>query len=219
MRSLRGGSRTQYRLVIAVGIVGIALGLAALLGPWWIWTLGPASGPPAVTLAYGPFAATYAYAPSPDTIYQTITETGGGGISMFWLILWTGAALVAAGLVTGVTTVALLVRSRSRPLNRRRTVTAAGLSFVMLLAAPLEVMVLLPFALGPMGSSFASGFWGSTAPGPMGPMPGMTAWGAGWGWYLALVASVLFLVAAIFLVRGRSASTSPTTAATPSPPL
>lgn len=35
-RSRRGGSRTQNRLAVILGVAGIALALASLAGPWWV---------------------------------------------------------------------------------------------------------------------------------------------------------------------------------------
>lgn len=94
-------------------------------------------------------------------------------------------------------------------LRRRRMAGLLGLTAsILLLAAALWVMARLPAAVSqdipkPLGPFSFYGFWGSTT------VYGFDAvatfvYGAGWAWYAALVAAVLFLMAPLVLFRARA---------------
>ena len=200
----------RNRFLVVANVAGIALALVAVFGPWWVLSTGPVSGPSEFAVGYGPFGWSVLQVASNGTVYQTIAEPG-SGIPPFWLVLYAATALVAAGIAAAAVAVVLGSRSPSKPSRPKRRVYLEGLAFALLLAAPLEVMLFLPIALSAQTPGYpGSGFWGSRV---TGHASGLLAWGAGWGWYVAVAAALCLLVGTIVMLRSGGRSTAP-----PAPP-
>jgi hypothetical protein len=164
---------------------------------------------PAITYAFGPFGWTYtgpSYPASPQNPVVTYTfnytnERQEGTVFL------SGAALVAAGLISGIGMVALVLVSGSRPRLRKPAVVLGFLAFLLVLAAVLEVMLLLPAAANTdSNGSIITGFWGSAHICCLGHQEFLSTWGAGWAWYALLAAAVLFLIAGVVQVRAKTQS-------------
>jgi hypothetical protein len=133
------------------------------------------------------------------TDYSTMPNTGATFL--------VGVVFVVLSLTVGLGMVVLAARTDPRPNFQRLAVLLGVLAFALVLAAPLYVMVRLPNAvyqdtlaglpkdvfLGP-----SVGFWGSNSSSTA-LVRSSATWGAGWGWYAAVAAAVLFLIAGIVL--------------------
>ncbi len=185
------------------GVAGILLGLVAFTGPWWTFSyqsVGPMWG--AQTATYGLFGRTVSpmYTPaSPSGTYVSDYDTLPNTAALFLI----GAVLSASGVLaaSGLTVLASMRTSRPR---RWREALAIG-SFLLTLAAPLSVMARLPDTLTQDMGPDVSGFWGS-ATRSVGTSRVYESWGAGWAWYAVVAAALLFLIAALFFLRGREES-------------
>ena len=179
--------------------------------------MGPASGPPGFTSWVGPAGWSSACSDSPHVVCQVLTENAPTG-PFSSPVLLAGGALTGAGILSGTFMAVYAGAPPSERSERRWAARLGACAFALLLAAALEVMLLLPIAqeVASRGSLPIGGFWGPTVLGPS--PPGLLSWGAGWAWYTELVAAALFLIAAVLLFHGRSAS-APHTTAPMSPPL
>lgn len=206
----------QNRLVVVVGIVAAALALSALFGAWWGFAYGSPSGGITITIGFAPFGATTTTqgCDNPNTVCQVIPEVN--ATSYPYPPNIAGVFLVAATLTTlaalsGVSMVAVMVVSASRPRFRRWGILLGIAAFVLALAALAYVTSRLQGALsqdGLFADSFP-GFWGSMALGGAGSTT--VTWGAGWAWYAVLAAALLFLIGSIVLFRARARPATPTT--------
>lgn len=203
----------HHRLVVVMGVVAVALGAASFLGPWWVVnTQGNLLGQVDinVTSDFGPFSGTTTTQDSwiccnPDTTtvvlidYHNDSSTG----PVFTAVSWEAILGMLSG--AGMTVVAAV--SGLRIFSRRLAPTLGVLAFLFLLSALLSVMLQLPGAAGQDGivPGSVSGFWGSSyVTGPH--YAGTVTFGAGWAWFAALAAALLFLIAGIVLFRAKMPS-------------
>jgi hypothetical protein len=190
----------QRRLVVVVlGVVAVALALAAFVGPWWVVTESSGSNQivPNDTWQYGLFEWTFTGSAFYLPIGQTETVTSNySSLPSMGSVLLAGLALEASGMTSGLGMVALVAMSRTRPALRRPAAAAGLVAFFLVLAAALVVMLYLPAAANVYWAENAlviSGFWGSS--------PNTMTWGAGWAWYTLLAAAALFLIDGVGLFR------------------
>jgi hypothetical protein len=119
------------------------------------------------------------------------------GVASVFLV---AAVLTGLGLALGATMVFVALASRTSRWPRWFPTVSGFAAFGLMLAAALYVVVALPASLGiPYTGGVVWGFWGSTA---------SFSWGAGWGWYAAVAAAVLFLIAGIVLFCAKTPSTA-----------
>jgi hypothetical protein len=220
MRSVRGGRRTQNRLVVILGVVGLVLGVPAFVGPWFVVT-------PGVTHSMFP-----PFLPIPVSGYGLLQGTSidpSGGIAMAsWnyapipglaSVFLVAAVLTGLGLASGAAMVFVALGSRASQWPRWRRALFGFAAFGLMLTAALYVVVALPAIQGIPSPGWAiQGFWGSTYCQSYGSCHSGSSHGAGWAWYTDLVVAVLFLVTGILMFSAQAASTSQATAPTPSPP-
>ena len=187
------------RLVLTLGVIAIGLGVAALFGPWWVdsqsqpgdWTITSLLGPFGQTQIAG--AGTPLFTGSPS----------GSGVGTDFIA---AAALAAAGLAAGGCMVASVVLADRMPRLRRLGVPLGLVAAFLVLVAALGIMLYLPATMNQhLGFNYYTGFWGATTyynhrP-PMGYYPDV--YGAGWGWYALVVATILFLTTAMLLFRAQ----------------
>ena len=213
----------QNRAVAVLGVVGIALSVVALLGPWWVVDAngGYFAAPMTGTTEYRPFGVNDALRIGGrfnSTFFNATDYRFAPNIGRVFAV---GATLAVLGTLSGVGMV--LMASIPRLAERRKRLGASFgiLAFGLTLAGLLVVTFLLPEAAtqdrGVTAYPFV-GFWGATHyPGAMAGFADVT-YGAAWGWFAALVAALLFLVAAILLFRARPTPTPRVSPATPQPP-
>lgn len=198
----------QSRTGVVLGVIAVVLAIVALIGPWWVVNsqtrIGggfTATGQTDYTL-FGRTDTTQSnFSSSTNTsTYAALPQTG----SVFSL----AAILTVLGLVLGIGTVVIGALPGSNPSFRRFAMIAGILAFLILLAAPLYVMSALPAAVnqdsgGGLTATTFSGFWGTNS-GSFGIFVSYTiTWTAGWGWYVALVAAIVFLVAGVAMAASR----------------
>lgn len=203
----------QVKLPVLLGTAGIALALVALLGPWWALsstrTYTFQSAPQQLHIEYGMFSWSESSSPRPQEYSQ---------LPRMAIVLTAAATLLVSGLFVGcgfvVASGLMAPGFRSRLLGA--VLGLAAVAFTLL--APLLVMVDLPPAYvadtassvslrGYVQESFPA-FWGSWS-GSAAVMTATWSCGAGWGWFLAVAASIL-LAAATTLVLRKSRSSVPT---------
>lgn len=112
-------------------------------------------------------------------------------------VLFSGATLVALGMLSGVALVSVAAVSNLRPSLRIWAAITGILATFIVLAAAFGVAVFLPSAWGQdlwPGRPSTPGFWAFDP-------NGSTTVGAGWAWYASFVAAVLFLIAELILIR------------------
>lgn len=209
----RGGSRVHHRLVVVMGVVAVALGMASFLGPWWVVnTQGNLLGQVDInfTSDFQPLGGTTTTQlswvccnPNTTTVvpidYHNASSTGPVFTAASWeatLSILSGAAMTLMAAMSG-----------SSFYSRRLAPILGVLAFLLLLTAPLGVMLQLPGAArqDDIVPGSVAGFWGSafvTAP----HFGGTVTFGAGWAWYAALAAALLFLMAGIVLLRAKMLS-------------
>ncbi len=193
------------RLVVVLGIVGIALALASFAGPWWVvgyegsTHFGPSSG----TTTYGPFGIV--------SVTQARWLSGGNqtNVSDYRYAPATGAVVLTAtiAVATGLVLAAVVVLVAAIGSQARRKLTgcfglAAGAATGVGL---LALVVFLPGAVSQDNPGMVqvvpiTGFWGSGSWSMFDFSTSLT-WGAGWGWYLLLAAAAVFLIAALLRLR------------------
>jgi hypothetical protein len=201
--------------VVVLGVVAIAVAGATFVGPWWVVSSLP-DNPPIATFAFGPFGYTYTAPSYPGTrpmTYPTYYENYTVNNRHLGTLLLSGAALVGAALVSGSGMVALIIVSGSSPRLRKPAAFLGLLASVLIVAAVLGVLLLLPAALNqdsPYPPPLITSFWGS-APVYSHELQDyyVATWGAGWAWYALLAAAVLFLTDGIVLLRAKTPSAAP----------
>jgi len=138
----------------------------------------------------------------PSSSYSSADYNNTGNIAE------TGFFLLIGGFVLGIIAAILGLASRG---NSRRATPAMALAIIALilaLVAPVLFAVALPGAINKdLHSPSGSGPWGSFIGTGSTPIGGgitlSTSWGPAIGWYLSIVAFVLFLVGVILLARAR----------------
>lgn len=192
------------KLVVALGVVAIVLAIVGMAGPWWTESFSASAlGFTAKGNAdFGLFGVTTTTSTghTNTTNSSAYTDTPHVG-SVFTL----GMVLLALGMVLGIGMVVLSVMPNPR--FRKFAVVLGVLAFLFALLAPLYVMSALPDAVNADSGSTSSftavsGFWGTKTSNVFG-FSASVIWGAGWAWFVPLIAAVLFLVAAIALLAMR----------------
>ena len=203
--------------------MGIALSVVALLGPWWVVDAsgGYFTAPMTGTAEYGPFGVSETLQIGSPFNSTSINATDYSFAPNIGRVFALGASLTVLGALSGGGMVLMASVPRLTESRGRLRASVGILAFVLTLAGLLVVTFLLPGAAtqdrGVTDYPFA-GFWGATHyPGAMAVFANVT-YGAGWGWYAVLSASLLFLIAAILLFRARPTATPRASPATPQPP-
>ena len=195
------------KAAIIVGVVAIVLTIVGLMGPWWTLNLQATALGNTITSSYqfGPFGYTTAVqAPgisqSNQSDYRGDPNLGG--------VFTTGFLLSVIAMICGIGMIGLVAMSGARPTFRRLGAIVGILGFVFALVAALYVMTGIPGAAtadASGGGITISGFWGSQTISVLGISTAIT-WGAGWAWYLLLVAAVAFLVGGVLSLRAPKAA-------------
>lgn len=200
----------RQKLVVVLGIAGIALGIAALLGPWW-----SISSTATYTFQSTPQESHYEYGIFAWSDSSLLRQLQYSQLPRMAAVFSEAEILLVLGLLAGGGTVVvsglLTPRVRSRVLRAGLGLVAVALT----LASPLLLVVSLPpaytgdhatavFMRGVVQESFPT-FWGSWS-GSSSVMAASWSCGAGWGWYLAVAASFLFAAATTLLLWKSSSS-------------
>jgi hypothetical protein len=187
-------------LVLILGVAGIALGVAAVFGPWWVDNYSTRRF--TITTLFGLFGSLR----NPDTTYATFTGWPSG--SDTWMLFLVAGTLVAVGLASGVGMFASVAFSGRKPRLQRVGVALGFIASAFVLASALGVMLFLPAAVNRLlveqgGWNYYTGFWGSISnldhTPPAGYYPDV--YGAGWAWYMLVAVGIIFLIAALMLFR------------------
>jgi hypothetical protein len=204
-------------MAMAVGAVGIVLLIAGLVGPWWTLSLQASALGSTIT-------SSQEFRPSGYTTtvqgpgVSTSNQTDYAGDPNMGGVFTTGFLLSAVAILCGVAMIGLTAMSGPRPSFHRLGAILGILAFVLALVAALYVMSALPAAAttdAGAGGPTISGFWGSQTTSVFGVSTVIT-WGAGWAWYLVLVAALVFLVGGVLSLRAPKAG--PAAPAAESPP-
>ncbi len=207
------------RLGVVVGVLAVVLAIVAIVGPWWTVDSSIRFGGLTGTghIEYNMFGRTEATqsnisSSSNSTSYANLPQTGG--------VFTLASVLVILGIIMGIGMVIIGAMSGANPSLRRFAAIAGVLAFLVLLVAALYVMSALPGAVnqdgsGRPGSTAFSGFWGSTSSSFLG-ISATVNWAAGWAWYVALVAAIVFLAGAIMIIAARKPA-MPATLPPPAP--
>ncbi len=196
------------KLGVVLGVVAIILAVVGMAGPWWTESF---SGSGTILFIridvngnanFGLFGVTSTI--STPNANQTNTSTYSNAPhvgSVFTL----GTILLILGAVLGIGMVGLAVMPNPR--FRKFAAILGVLAFLFAVLAPLYVMSALPDAINADSGSTTtyttvSGFWGTKSSNLYGITTSIN-WGAGWAWYLPVIAAVLFLVGAIVILAAR----------------
>ncbi len=196
------------KIGVLLGVVAIVVAIAGMAGPWWTESFSGSGRILGIPIdvngnaTFGLFGVTStSHSPlgnqTNTSTYSTAPHVG----SVFSL----GTILLVLGLILGIGFVALGVMPNPR--FRKFAAILGVLAVLFTLLAPLYVMSALPDAVNADSGSTTtyttvSGFWGIKSGSTFGITTSIT-WGAGWAWYLPLIAAVLFLVAAIAMLAAR----------------
>ena len=201
--SIGGGEVNKLGVVLAV--VGVVLTLVPFAGPWWTLGFDATIGANTIkeTIDFRLFGATATATMGGITASNSTDYKSSPNIGPTFTA---GAAIAGIGLVFGILMILLLAMSGAKPKLRKIGAIFGILAFILVLVAPIYVTVQLPGAVTKdMGAGFGgtniTGFWGSKTASFGGSSATLT-WGAGWGWYVAVVAAVIFLIAALISFRG-----------------
>lgn len=193
----------RSRVGVVLGVVAVVVAIIAVIGPWWTFEAHGSfggfsySGNDQFGLFGGSSAAQAGSSSSSNTTsYTDMPHIG----SVFTL----ATLLLAAGLVIGIGMIVVGTLSASKPSFSRLGGILGILACVIVLVSPLYVMSALPGAVNQdsgaaTSSTTVNGFWGSETRNFGSFAQANLTWAAGWGWYLALAAAIIFLVAAVAL--------------------
>ncbi len=197
----------RSRVGVALGVIAVVLAILAAVGPWWTVD----SSGSLLVLSYtshvdfGLFGGTGSFQSGSTSKTNTTSYSDAPHVgSVFFL----GMVLLILGLLIGIGMLVVGAMSGARPSLARLGGVLGVLAFVVVLLSALYVMSSLPGAVNQDSASGVSGgavtgFWG-TQSGSLGIFGSITStWAAGWGWYLALVAAIVFLNAGVALLLAR----------------
>ncbi|HTT14610.1 MAG TPA: hypothetical protein VMG14_06610 [Thermoplasmata archaeon] len=216
---------SMWPSIFLLGAIACVVG--ALLAGWWGMSVQEPNGEGTLTYTFSlgsnllvgcSGGSACASTPTGSVAYSShgLSPVGGLYEGALVLVLLALAAAVGAAVV-GLAGVLEYWTARGQHLA---TVLLAFVALVFVLAAILSVAGLQPGAFGQGGGGIASGgtpspaesFWGGCSGGGLNngacstPSGSITAsWGAGAGWYLALVAAVLLFLGLLFHLRLRPA--------------
>lgn len=216
----------QSKLGVILGVIAVVLVIVGIIGPWWTvqaqanLSVGPVSMSLNAHNEFGLFGAAAFFQMGATSSSNTTNYNDAPHVGAVFLL---ATILLVLGLICGIGLVVVGAMSGSRPSFQRLGGLLGVLSFVILLIGTLYVMSALPDAVNqdsgaPSYGTAFSGFWGTktSAFGSFGQAS--VVWSAGWGWYIALVAAIVFLVAGVVLfVARRPAMASPLQAPPPTP--
>jgi len=196
------------KLGVVIGVVAMVLAIVAVIGPWWVMDTSASVGPLSMTGhselgLFGGFGSFQmgSTSSSNTTNYNDAPHVG----SVFTL----ATVLLILGLIIGVGMVVVGAMSGANPSLKRLGGVLGILAFLVVLVSTLYVMSSLPDAVNQdsgvaASGTTVSGFWGSKTTTVGSFAQATVTWAAGWGWYLALVAAVVFLVAGVVLLLSRT---------------
>ncbi len=187
--------------------VAVLLALVSFVGPWWVLNsqdLGIMRGSGTVT--FGPLGRTI------WPWYGGTNVSGYSGFPNTGTVFAVGVLLTVLGALAGVATALVAAVPAGASLFRRWGARLSLSAFLLIAAAPLYVMAALPSALmqdraTPLPQPFS--FWGSATMGGTPLYRVAYSWGAGWGWYVAVVAALLLLIGTGLVIRGQRPTESP----------
>ncbi len=203
----RGGTGIRNKAATAITCAATLLAIVSFVGPWWVLN--------SQNLGIMQWSGTVTFGPLGRTIwpwYGGTNVSGYGGLPNTGTVFAVGTLLTALGGLAGAATAVAASVPAGASLFRRWGARLGISAFLLLTAAPLYVMAALPTALVqdravPIPQPF--GFWGS---GTMGGTPLYHvhyAWGAGWGWYVAVAAALLLFIGTVLVVRGQRQTATP----------
>ncbi len=200
----------QSKIGVVLGALAIVLAIVAVVGPWWtVDTQATLFGFSGTTHSEYSLFGTANSAQS--NLTSSSNTTGYADLPQMGAVFGLATILTVLGIILGIGTVLIGILPGSNPSFRRFALVAAGLAFLVLLAAGLYVMSSLPAAantdLRPSRSVSYSGFWG-TQSGSIGALGSYSVtWAAGWAWYAVLGAALLFVVAGTAMAVSRKPAT------------
>ncbi len=216
----------QRKVGLIIGVIAIVLAIVAVFGPWWTVQsqasaqVGPISLSLNAHTELGLFGASSFFqmgstSNSNTTNYDSSPQVG----SVFTL----ATVLLVLGLIVGIGMLVVGAMAGSKPSFQRLSGILGVLAFVILLLGLLYVMSALPSAVNQDSSASAfgtnfSGFWGANTTTFGGFGQASVVWSAGWGWYAAMVASVVFLAAGVALFAAKRPAPVPPAPLPPSSP-
>ncbi len=211
----------------AIVLVGAILLIAALFMPWYVEQVS-SSGITVTQNAYPGLPSTngtiqYSCSGLPsDSNCRSETSYSAARANNTGTITETGFFLLIVGFVLGLIGAILGFASRNNARRARPAMTLAIVSMIVAIAAVGMFAVALPTAIGQdspghSGTGPWTSFYGSGNASSFGFPSGTLTWGPGIGWYLAIVAVVLFLVGMIVLARARSEPPAPAVVAPAAP--
>ncbi len=210
----------QSKIGVVLGVIAVVLAIVAVVGPWWtVDTQGTVLGFKGTTHSEYSLFGTANSAQS--NVSSSSNTTGYADLPQMGAVFSLATILTVLGLVLGIGMVLIGVLPGSNPSFRRFALIAGALAFLVLLIASLYVMSSLPAAANTdvaaaHGVTY-TGFWG-TQSGNLGTLFSYSVtWAAGWAWYMALVAAILFLVAGIAMAVTRRPTMQPVQSPPPSP--
>ena len=208
----------QPKVGVIVGVVAVVLAIVAMIGPWWaLDTQASIAGFSATGHAdFGLYGGTAKFQSGTTSSTNTTNYNDSPHVgSVFSLAM----ILTIFGLIVGVVMIIVGLMAGSRPSFGRLGGILGVLAFVIVLVGTLYVMSSLPDAVNADSGSTTSfttvsGFWGTKSATFLGAQATFT-WAAGWAWYVALVAAIVFLIAGIALLLARKPAPRPMAAVPP----
>lgn len=191
----------RHRRILLVNLVGIALGIASLVGPLWTATYSTTDGLPRTTY-WTILGVTYTGPVSPGAIPTTWTSDIRDlhAIASAFMIT---AVLIGLGLLLAAIIAVSLARRGRKEESAEPTGGLGLLAFMLIGVGLLYLMMALPRAPEiPFEGPNQLGFWGALCPGSVTTCSSGARWGAGWAWYTGWASSVLLLGAGIALWSG-----------------
>lgn len=208
----------QSRLGIVLGVIAVVLAIVAVIGPWWTLQAEGTLGPISMNGndQFGLFGGTSFFQMGSTSSSNTTNYNDAPHVGSVFTI---ATVLLVLGLIIGIGMIVVGAMSGAKPSFRRLGGVLGILAFVVVLLGTLYVMSSLPNAVNQDSQATTSGtsvtgFWGAKTTSVGSFAQATVTWAAGWGWYVALIAAIVFLVAGVILLLARK----PGMAATPQVP-